>query len=288
MNLTLIAIITLGSIGLFISILLYITSQKFKVLEDPRLDDVEAALPGANCGGCGFAGCRNFAEACVKTTNFETLLCPVGGSDTMSKVASILGKEAIKTEPKIAVLRCNGSCADRPRTSIYDGAASCTIANATFGGDTGCSYGCLGLADCVKACIFGALKMNEKTGLPEVDEAKCTSCGACVKTCPKNLFELRDKGPESKRIFVNCMNRDKGALAQKACAVACIGCGKCKKVCGYNAIHLAGNLAYIDFKACQLCRQCVEVCPTKAITEHSFPPLESKDTKWVPQQIKTK
>ena len=236
MNLTLIAILSLGGVGLVLAVLLYWISQKFKVFEDPRLDDVEAALPGANCGGCGYAGCRNFADACVKSENLETLLCPVGGIETMTKVASILGKEVVRTEPKIAVLRCNGSCANRPKTSVYDGATTCAVASATYGGDTDCSFGCLGLADCVDACMFDALKMNPQTGLPEVDDAKCTSCGACVKACPKNLFELRYKGPKFRRIYVNCMNKDKGGIAKKACEVACIGCGKCEKVCEFNAI----------------------------------------------------
>jgi len=271
MNLTLIAILALGGIGLVIAIILYWASQKFKVYEDPRLDDVEAALPGANCGGCGFAGCRNFAEACVKSENLETLLCPVGGLETMTRVAFILGKEVVHSEPKIAVLRCNGSCANRPKTSVYDGATSCAVATTTFGGDTGCFYGCLGLADCVDVCQFGALKMNPDTGLPEVDEAKCTSCGACVKACPKQLFELRLKGPESQRVYVRCMNKDKGAVAKKACSVACIGCGKCEKVCEFDAITITDNLAYIDFNKCTLCRECVGVCPTHAIAKLNFP-----------------
>lgn len=283
MNLTLIAILSLGGIGLILAIILFWASQKFKVFEDIRLDDVEAALPGANCGACGYAGCRNFAEACVKSEELDTLLCPVGGIETMNRVSAILGKEAIITEPKIAVLRCNGSCEHRPKTSLYDGATTCAVASATYGGDTDCSYGCLGLADCVEVCQFDALKINNDTGLPEVQEAKCTSCGACVKICPKNLFELRLKGPDSQRIYVSCMNQDKGSVAKKACKVACIGCSKCEKVCEYNAISVEKNLAYIDYKVCTLCGKCVEVCPTHSIATSNFSLKKQNDITSVPE-----
>jgi len=272
MSLTLIAILSLGAVGLLLAIILFFVAQKFKVEEDTRIEDIEAALPGANCGGCGFAGCRNFADACIKSEKFEKLYCPVGGKETMLKVARILGKEVTEVDPTIAVLRCNGSCEYRPKTSIYDGASSCAIESATFGGETDCAFGCVGLADCVNACKFDALKMNVETGLPEVDENKCTSCGACVRDCPKNLFELRLKGPDAKRIYVACMNQDKGKIAKNACKVACIGCGKCEKVCEFGAITIPLHLAYIDFDACSLCRKCVEVCPTKAIQELNFPP----------------
>jgi len=281
MNLTLIAVISLGSLGVVLAVILYAASQKFKVFENPLIDEVENALPGANCGGCGFAGCRNFAEACVKSDSFEKLRCPVGGNDTMAKVASILGKEASMTEPTLAVLRCNGACEFRPKTSIYDGASTCTIASITSGGDTACSYGCLGLADCVEVCNFDALKMNAETGLPEVDEEKCTSCGACVRACPRDLFEIRKRGPESRRIFVACRNKDRGGVAKKACSVACIGCSKCEQVCEYNAITISDNLAYIDFNACTLCGKCVKVCPTNSIHELNSPVLSSGEVKTI-------
>jgi Na+-translocating ferredoxin:NAD+ oxidoreductase subunit B len=271
MNLTLIAVFSLGGVGLVLAIILFWAARKFKVYEDPRIDDIEAALPGANCGACGFPGCRNFAETCVSTSNFEALLCPVGGQLTMNKVASILGKETSAVDVKVAVLRCNGACEHRPRTSIYNGVSSCAVASLTYGGETDCSWGCLGLADCVRVCTFDALSINPETGLPEVDEKKCTSCGACVKACPKDLFQLRKKGPESRRIFVACRNKDKGAVAMKACKVSCIGCGKCEKVCAFGAIDITNDLAYIDFNTCTLCRECVDVCPTKAIQAINVP-----------------
>lgn len=272
MNLIVVSLITLGVIGCLAAVILFFVAQKFKVYEDPRIDEVAAVLPGANCGGCGFPGCRGFAEGCVKAETMDGLLCPVGGAPTMEKVASILGRTVTATDPMVAVVRCNGTCANRPRNNRYDGAPSCQIVANLYGGETGCSFGCLGYGDCVAACQFGAIKINPDTLLPEVDDEKCTACGACVKACPKNIIELRKKGPKSRRIFVSCVNKDKGAMARKACTAACIGCGKCAKECPFGAITVENNLAYIDFTKCRLCRKCVAVCPTGAIHELNFPP----------------
>ena len=139
----------------------------------------------------------------------------------MNKVASILGKTATTSAKKIAVVRCSGSCDERPRTNLYDGVSNCTIAAALYGGETGCSFGCFGLGDCETSCTFDAIHINPFTRLPEVVEDKCTACGACVKACPKDIIELRKQGPKSRRIYVSCVNRDKGAVARKACNVAC-------------------------------------------------------------------
>ena len=138
-------------------------------------------------------------------------------------------------------------------------------------GETGCGYGCLGCGDCVAACNFDAIHMNPETGLPEVDEDKCTACGACAKACPRHIIELRKKGPKGRRVYVQCVNKDKGAVAKKACEVACIGCGKCEKECKFDAITITDNLSYIDFNKCRLCTKCVDVCPTGAIIKVNFP-----------------
>jgi Na+-translocating ferredoxin:NAD+ oxidoreductase RNF subunit RnfB len=265
-------ILTLSIIGVLSAIILYFVAQKFKVFEDPRIDQVEAALPGANCGGCGYAGCRAFAETCVNKGELTDLFCPVGGNDTMAGVAGILGIVAEKKDPRVAVVRCNGTCEHRPKTNVYDGTMSCAIAASLYGGDTGCQYGCLGCGDCVTVCDFDAIHMNQETGLPEVDDEKCVACGACVKACPKTLIELRKKAPKGRKIYVSCRNMEKGAVARKSCSVACIGCSKCEKECAYGAITIADNLAFIDSYKCKLCRKCVSVCPTNAIIELNFPP----------------
>ena len=221
MSLVWIATLSLGGIGAISAIILYFVAQKFKVYEDPRNGQVEAVLPGANCGGCGYPGCGGFAAACVKADSLDGMLCPVGGAPVMAKIAAILGKEAGEVTPKVAVVRCNGTCANRKKTSHYDGAKTCAIEASLYSGETGCSYGCLGNGDCENACAFGAIRINPETRLPEVDEALCTACGACVKACPKGIIELRNKGPKSRRMYVSCVNKDKGAVARKACSAAC-------------------------------------------------------------------
>ncbi len=266
------AVLSLSAIGTVAAIILFFIAQKFKVEEDPRIDEVEETLPAANCGGCGYPGCRNFAEACVNATDLSNLKCPAGGAETMQEVAKILGLEAAEQIPMIAVVKCSGSLENRPKTTIYDSAKTCQIASSVYSGDTGCEYGCLSHGDCVTSCLFDAIHMNKNTGLPEVDQEKCTACNACVKACPNNIIELRKKGPKDRRVFVSCINQEKGGIARKSCKVACIGCMKCQKECPFDAIVVDNFIAYIDFEKCKLCRKCVSVCPTSAILETNFPP----------------
>ena len=273
----LITILTLSILGVLAAVILYFIAQKFKVYEDPRIDETESMLPGANCGGCGYPGCRGLADALVKNDDISALYCPVGGAATMKKIADFLGKSAPDKEPEVAVVRCGGSCAKRQRINVYDGISSCALQASLYGGETGCNWGCLGWGDCVTVCNFKAIEIDKNSGLPVVDQDKCTACGACVKACPKIIIELRKKGVKDRRIFVSCVNKDKGAIARKSCEVACIGCGKCVKTCPFEAITLENNLAYIDYNKCKLCRKCVSECPTGAITECNFPVKKSLD-----------
>lgn len=277
MNTVVITILSLSIIGTLAALILYLVAQKFKVYEDPRIDQVEGVLPGANCGGCGFPGCRGFAEACVKADDLGDLFCPVGGNACMADVASSLGKLAVEKDPEVAVVRCAGSPEHRKRTNYYDGAPSCAIAHSLYAGDTGCQFGCLGLADCVKACKFDAMFMDEETGLPVVVDSNCTACGACVEACPRDIMELRRKNKKDRKIYVSCVSMDKGPITKKACAVGCIACKACMKACPYEAIQVENFIAYIDPVKCKLCRKCVEVCPTHSILEINFPARKVKE-----------
>ena len=280
MNVILIAVCVLGLIGLASAVILFVVSHKFAVHEDPRIAQVGAVLPQANCGGCGYPGCSGFAAACVKAANegsLEGKLCPVGGQPVMEQVAGILGMTVEATAPKVAVVRCNGSCENRPRLVKFDGVQSCKVQQMIGMGETGCSYGCYGCGDCVASCKFGAIHINPVTLLPEVDEDKCTACGACAKACPRQIIEVRLKGPKNRRMVVLCNNKDKGAIANKWCKASCIGCGKCQKVCEkFEAITVTKNLAYIDAEKCKLCRKCEEACPKGAIHAINMPPRKPK------------
>ena len=278
MTVLLFTILTLSVLGILSAVILYFVARKFKVEEDPRIDEVEKMLPGANCGGCGFAGCRAMAEAMVKRDDISALFCPVGGAETMKTAAAYLGKVAPEKEPTVATVRCGGTCAKRPRTNEFDGAKSCAVASSLYVGETACAFGCLGYGDCVEACDFDAIHVSPETGLAEVDPEKCTACGACVKACPKNIIELRKKWPKNRAVYVSCVSKDKGAVVMKACKAGCIGCGKCVKACPFGAITLENNLAYIDPQKCKLCRKCVNECPTGAIALKGMEPLpkESK------------
>ena len=259
MEVLLYTILTLCVLGVLAAVILYVVAQKFKVEEDPRIDQVEKMLPGANCGGCGFAGCRGMAEALVKRDDISALYCPVGGGDCMKAVAGFLGKAAAEKEPQVATVRCGGTCEKRPRTNQFNGARSCAVAASLYIGET--------------ACSFDAIHINPATGLPEVDADKCTACGACVKACPKQVIELRKKWPKNRAVYVSCVSKDKGAVVMKACKAGCIGCGKCAKVCPFGAITVENNLAYIDPQKCKLCRKCVNECPTGAIRLVGMEPL---------------
>lgn len=268
------AVIVLGVIAILAAAVLYICSKKFAVYEDPRIGQVAEILPGANCGGCGFPGCSGMADALVKgcdAGSIDGLNCPVGGAEVMTKVADLLGMAIANSDPKVAVVRCNGTCANRPKIAEYKGLRTCAAMHSCGAGETACGYGCLGCGDCVAVCQFGAISINPETGIAEVDEEKCTACGACVKACPRNIIELRKKGPKGRRVYVSCVNKDKGPAAMKACAAACIGCGKCQKECAFEAITIANNVSYIDPDKCRLCRKCEKVCPTHAIIAVNFP-----------------
>lgn len=270
------SVVLLAVLGGLAAMVLYAVSKKFYVYENPLIAEVEALLPAANCAGCGSPGCKSFADKLVNTTDISALFCPVGGNEVMKSIAEKLGKVVAEKDPTVAVLRCQGSCDVRPKTSLFQGPKSCAISALIYSGETDCQYGCLGDGDCVTACKFDAMYMDESTELPVIITDKCTSCGACVTACPRNIIEMRPRNKRDLKIYVGCLNEDKGGIAKKSCELACIGCSKCIDVCTKNAITIENNLAYIDGLHCTLCRKCVEVCPTHSIVETNFPPRKEK------------
>ncbi|MEG2819144.1 MAG: RnfABCDGE type electron transport complex subunit B [Muribaculaceae bacterium] len=271
MSIIAISVMILGGIGIISAAILYLTAKKFHVEEDPNIEAIDALLPGANCGACGYSGCHDFAVNCASAETLDGHVCPSSGQAVMDKIAEILGMKAANVKTQIAVLHCNGTCENRPKTSKYDGPSSCNILHSLYIGSSDCAYGCLGEGDCMAVCRFDAIKMNTITGLPEFDEEKCVGCGICVKGCPRHIIELRDKGPKGRRVYAACANKEKGALAIKECKTSCIGCGKCVKECSFQAITVTDNLAYIDYSKCKLCRKCIDACPTHVIHAVNFP-----------------
>lgn len=261
----LISILVLGSIGAIGAIVLFAAAKKFSVYEDPRISEIEALLPGANCGGCGRKGCRDFAAQSVKAGSLEGLFCPVAGNDGMKAIADALGCAPTSALANVAVVKCAGTPLTKSHfDASYAGPQSCTIMNTTAD-IYQCANSCLGCGDCVNACPGDAITISPENGYPTIDGDTCTGCGSCVKACPRQLIILRPKGPRGRRVWVACSNCQKGAITRRQCSVGCIGCGLCAKTCKFQAITIANNLAYIDPDKCKACGMCVSVCPTHAI-----------------------
>jgi len=260
MNNVIIPIITMGAIGFVLSLGLALAYRKLKVEIDPRIEEIAASLPQANCGACGFAGCQALAEALV-AGKAPTNACPVGGSEVAARVAAILGVESQAVVKKVARLHCRGTHEAAPQRSQYVGVSTCRAAHL-IGGHKLCTYGCLHLGDCVRSCQFDAMRLGAD-GLPIIDEAKCTACGKCVEACPRGLLELH---PIEENILVFCRNKDRPAVARKVCRNACIACNICVRACP-EAIIMEDNLAKIvDWKKIPAEKiPAIEKCPTGAI-----------------------
>jgi electron transport complex protein RnfB len=243
---TLFAMIALGGLGLLFAAGLAYASRKFAVKEDPRVSQVLDALAGANCGACGYPGCRAFAEAVVKG-EAPIHACTPGGAESTSRIARIMGMETAEGEylPKVAVVHCRGGLKEARELFHYQGLEDCAAAQLVGGGSKACRYGCLGLGTCARICPFDALSMGQN-GLPVVDDMKCTGCGMCVDACPRNIIQLI---PRSAQIYLACVSQDKGKSVKAVCSVGCIGCGLCAKpkVTPSGAITMDGNLPVVDY-----------------------------------------
>lgn len=249
-----------GIVGLIIGVLLGVASEKFKVEVDEKEILVREALPGNNCGGCGFPGCDGLAKAIALGTAAVSA-CPVGGAPVADRIAEIMGVESSVAEKKVAFVKCKGTCDKTTKQYNYYGMEDCKKAKVVPGsGEKACVYGCMGFGSCVKACEFDAIHIVD--GIAVVDKEACVACGKCVESCPNQLIDLV---PYQAKHLVQCNSHDKGKDVKAKCQVGCIGCTLCLKQCEFDAIHMDQNLAAIDYQKCTNCGRCAEKCPVKII-----------------------
>ena len=272
----LIAILALGGLTLLLAIMLVIANRKLYVYEDPRIDVVDDMLPKANCGACGYPGCRPFAEALVEGKVLPGK-CTVSSEEGRTAIADYLGVSLGQEEKQVARLACAGGTNVARNKAQYQGLASCKAASLVSGGAKGCFWGCLGFGDCEVVCDFDAIKMD-KHGLPIVDTEKCTACGDCVEVCPKDLFSIE---PISNQLWVNCKNLEHGDEVLEDCEVACTACGRCAMDAPGDMIVMENNLPVINYAASKQSIDTIQRCPTGAIIwwDKTKGALKGKDSK---------
>ena len=270
MNTIVLAIIIVTIVGLLGAAILVAAAKFMAVYEDPRVGEITAVLAGANCGGCGYAGCADYAKAIVEG-KAPTYKCAPGGDKTNDAINLIMGNDTDNRPSLRATVICNGgvNCGKR---FDYQGIQTCAAAAAVAGGPSACAFGCLGLGDCTRACKFDAIHVVN--GVAVVDRTKCTGCTACTVACPRHIIQMK---PIASQPAVKCSSKDKGPVVNKACRVGCIACGLCVRNCPNEAIFLKDNVAVIDYTKCNGCGTCVSKCPKKAIqwVEGSPRPMDS-------------
>ncbi len=258
-----IAAVIVGGTGLFIGIFLGLSGKKFAIEVDEREEAILGALPGNNCGGCGYAGCSGLAAA-IAAGNADVGSCPVGGSVVAEKIAEIMGQSAKEQVRQTAFVKCAGTCDKARNKYTYFGIEDCVMASMMQGsGPKGCEYGCLGFGTCVKACPFDAIHLVD--GIAFVDKETCKACKKCVAACPKHLIEMQ---PYTQTYLVECNSHANGKIVRDSCQVGCIGCRICEKNCEAGAVTVTDNLAHIDPLKCTNCGVCAEKCPRKIITKN--------------------
>ncbi len=257
------AVLALGIMGLVLAAILAVASKVFEVKTDERVGKICDVLPGANCGGCGYAGCSNLAAEIV-AGNAPIYACTVGGHDVSSKIAEIMGvSDDAPLVRTVAHVACRGG--DNAKKKFqYVGLTDCLAAKKVAGGPTQCKYGCIGLGTCVKACPFGAIDIYHGVAVVKADQ--CKACGKCISACPQGLISLVSYAQD---VFVSCSNHDKGAQLRQFCNIGCIGCRLCVKACPTGAIAVDDNLAHIDYALCTNCGACAKACPRKLIVNAS-------------------
>lgn len=255
----LIPALVLGICGVLAGVLLTVAAKIFRVEVDERIEKIGEALPQANCGACGYAGCADYASAIVND-NAETNLCRPGGAEAAGKIAEILGQSASEVVQMTAVVHCSGDCEATSAQFDFEGVQSCKAAKRFYSGPGLCKFGCMGLGDCAAVCEYGAIEV--KNGVAKVNPALCAACGKCAKACPNALIEIK---PLAKHIDVLCSSQDNGKVTKQNCKNGCIGCKICEKKCPTGAIKVENFHAAIDHELCTNCGECAKACPSKVI-----------------------
>lgn len=252
-------ITVLGGLGLIFGTSLSLASKVFSVEINPKVEEVRKALPGANCGACGFPGCDGLANA-IAEGKAPVNACSVGGNPVAEVVAEIMGVNPAESIREVATVLCQGDCSKAKDKYIYDGIGDCRAQNILAGGSKACSYGCLGCGTCKDVCEFDAIQIID--GIAVIDKDKCTSCKKCLSVCPKGIIELV---PYDNEVVVKCKSNDPGKVVRGHCSIGCIGCQICVKNCPVDAFTFENYLAKINYEKCINCGICAEKCPTNAI-----------------------
>jgi len=253
------AIIALGGLGILFGLVLGVADKKFSVEVDERVSAVRAAVAGANCGACGYAGCDAYAEAVVRG-EAKANACTPGGAKTVKAIAEIMGVNADAQEPMVARVRCQGNCERVSPRYDYTGVPNCRAASGISGGPNACEFGCVGFGECESVCAFGAIQMID--GIAVIDDNLCTGCGMCVEVCPRSIIKMM---PVDQTVVVMCRNEAIGRIAKNQCKTACIACKRCEKACPSESIKVVNGVAIIDETTCTRCGACVPVCPMHCI-----------------------
>lgn len=259
MNEIIIPVLIIGGLGLIFGLLLAFASFVFEVKQDERIDKITEALPGANCGACGYAGCAAYASAVVNN-GAPVTACSVGKAAVAGAIAEIMGVESGSVVDRVAHVKCNGTCENTSLKYDYVGVQDCAALAKLAGGQKHCRQSCLGFGTCASVCKFGAISV--KDNVAHVDEELCTGCGACMGVCPRNVIELVER---KVKVVINCSNTETAKAANKHCKASCIGCRMCVKACENDAIYVENNHAYIDYSKCTGCGACAAKCPKKVI-----------------------
>ena len=264
------AIVALGGLGILFGLVLGVADKKFSVEADERVSAVRAAVAGANCGACGYAGCDAYAEAVVRG-DAKANACTPGGAKTVKAIAEIMGVSAEAQEPMVARVRCQGTCERVSPRYDYSGVPSCRAVSGISGGQSACEFGCVGFGECLSVCAFGAIQMID--GIAVVDDDVCTGCGMCVDVCPRNIIKMM---PKDQTVVVMCRNEAIGRIARLQCKTACVGCKRCEKACPTESIKVVKGVAIIDETTCTRCGACIPVCPMDCIVNFYERDLEGE------------